>query len=440
MNKLALLGGEPVINEKLPDELFRWPDMSKEIDEAVLDVVHNNKMSGIDITEEFEKKFAAWQKRKYGLAFTNGTLALQTAMFAIGLGVGDEIICPTKTYWASCTSAYALGATVAFANVRRDTLDIDPDDIERCIGPRTKAIMVVHYAGYPADMDPICEIAKKHGLKIIEDVSHAQGGLYKGRMLGTFGDIAAMSLMSLKSFSCGELGMLVCDEREYYERAIAYAHYERNKPGYVDETEELQKYHHIPLGGIKGRANQICTAIGLIRLKDYDKRMEEVRRAMNYFLDLLEGTPGFHPIRVDEKTGSNMAGWYTPQALYAAEELEGLPIEDYLRAVQAETGFLGTSGANYPLHTHPLFQDIDLYHSGKPTRIQFAERDVRKLDEALRASEDIPCFSIPRFSVYMPEYIEKFARGYRKVSENYRELLKNKGENRIGGQWYHSVD
>ena len=438
--KLALLGGTPVIQQEIPDELFRWPYMSKEIDEAVLDVLHNNKMSGIDITEEFERKFAAWQQRKYGLAFTNGTLSLQAAMFAIGLGMGDEIICPTKTYWASCASAFSLGATVVFANVKRDTMCIDPDDIERCIGPRTKAIMVVHYCGYPADMDPICAIAKKHGLKIIEDVSHAQGGMYKGRMLGTFGDIAAMSLMSLKSFSCGELGIFVCDKREYYERGIAYAHYERNKPDYVYESKDLLKYHYIPLGGIKGRANQICTAIGLIRLRDYDERIREVRKAMNYFLDLMEGTPGFHPIRVDEKTGSNMAGWYTPQAMYAAEELGGLPIEEYIKAVSAETGYHGDSGANYPLHTHPLFKDIDLYKSGKPTRIQFTDRDVRELDAALAPSENIPCFSIPRFSVYLPEYIKLYAEGYKKVSANYKELLKEKANNQIGGQWFHAVD
>lgn len=237
-DKLKILGGPAEVSGDVPAELFAWPYVNEEIENAVLDVVRRNKMSGTDITEQFEKAFAAWQQRRFGIAYANGTLALQAAMFAVGLGAGDEMICPTKTYWASCLSASQLGASVVFANVRRDDLCLDPEDLERCIGPRTKAVMVVHYSGHPADMDPIMEIAHKHGLKVIEDVSHAQGGRYKGRMLGTFGDVAAMSLMSLKSFSCGELGMLVTDKREYYERAMAYSHYERNNEKYIFETKD----------------------------------------------------------------------------------------------------------------------------------------------------------------------------------------------------------
>ena len=437
---LKILGGPAEVRGDVPKELFAWPYVNEEIENAVLDVVRKNKMSGTDITEQFEKAFAAWQQRKLGVAYANGTLALQAAMFAVGLGAGDELICPTKTYWASCLSASQLGASVVFANVRRDDMCLDPEDLERCIGPRTKAVMVVHYCGHPADMDPIMEIARKHGLKVIEDVSHAQGGRYKGRMLGTFGDIAAMSLMSLKSFSCGELGMLVTDKREYYERAMAYSHYERNNDKYVYETKELLPYHNLPLGGMKGRVNQIATAIGLIRLRDYDERIAEIRKAMNFFLDRMEGTPGFRPIRVDESTGSTMAGWYSPQALYVAEELEGLPIGRYAEAVSAEIGMHISTGANFPLHTHPYFRDIDLYHAGKPTRILFAERDVRELDEKLKASEDIPCISIPWFVKYLPEEIEKYANGFKKVSAHYKELLDGAENDGTGGHWYAAVN
>ncbi len=437
---LKLLGGPSVITSAPPEELFKWPYVNKEIEDAVLDVVRKNKMSGTDITMEFEKAFAAWQKRSFGVAFSNGTLSLEAAMFAVGLKAGDELICPTKTYWASCTSAISLGASVVFANVQRDTLCLDPDDLERVIGPRTKAIMVVHYCGHPADMDPIMEIAKKHGLKVIEDVSHAQGGRYKGKMLGTFGDVAAMSLMSQKSFACGELGMLVTDKREYYEKAIAYAHYERNNPNFVFETEELKPYYNIPLSGIKGRVNQISTAIGLVRLKDYDEKIAEVRKAMNYFLDLMEGVPGFKAIRVDESTGSNMAGWYYPQALYVAEELGGLPIGRYIDAVEAETGFRAGTGANFPLHTHQYFKDFDLFGLGKPTRTLYADRDVRELDAGLKQSENIPCMNIPWFVKFIPEWIEKYAEGYKKVSENYKDLLEDAKDTGVGGNWYHAVN
>lgn len=437
-NKLKIFGGNAAVDvENIPKELFEWPYVNQEIEDAVLDVVRRNAMSGTDVTEKFEKEFAKWQQRTYGIAYCNGTLSLQAAMFALGLGAGDEMICPTKTYWASCLAAMPMGIGVVLANVEPNTLCLDPNDLERCLGPKTKAIMVVHYAGHPADMDPICEFARKHGLKVIEDVSHAQGGLYKGRKLGTFGDVAAMSLMSMKSFATGEMGILVTDDREIYERAMAYSHYERNSEGYVDETEYLKKYYHLPLGGMKGRVNQVCPAIGLVRLKDYDEKITEMQKAMNYFLDLMEGVKGFRAIRTEKDSGSTMGGWYMPQALYVQEELEGLPISVYLEAVYQETGFKGYEGANFALHKHPYFQDFDLFHAGKPTRILFTERDIRELDKALVPSENIPCFSIPNFRVCIPEVIKQYADGYKKVSENYKELLeKCQKKEELGGRWY----
>jgi hypothetical protein len=135
-----------------------------------------------------------------------------------------------------------------------------------------------------------------------------------------------------------------------------------------------------------------------------------------------------------------MAGWYCPQAMYAAEELGGLPIQRYAEAVSAEIGREVSCGANFALHTHRYFKDYDMIHAGKPTRLLFAERDVRKLDEQLKASENIPCISIPWFVKYMPEYIEQFANGYKKVSAHYRELLDGKTQGEVGGHWYASVN
>ena len=228
MEKLAILGGEPAIASN-PEELFKWPIFTKEDEEAYLDVMRKNSFSGTDLTEKFQVEFADWIGRKYALAYCNGTMSISAAMYAIGLGMGDEIICPTKTYWGSVSQAINFGASAVFCNIN-DDLSLDPDDLERCITPKTKAVVVVHYFSYPADMDRIMAIARKHNIKVIEDVSHAQGAVYKGRKVGTFGDVAAMSLMSGKAFAAGELGVLVTDNREYYERAVAYGHYERNSP------------------------------------------------------------------------------------------------------------------------------------------------------------------------------------------------------------------
>ena len=246
-------------------------------------------------------------------------------MFAFGLGCGDEMICASKTYWASCLQIYNLGATVVFADIEPDSLCIDPKDIERCIGPRTKAIMVVHYLSHPAKMDEIMAIAKKHNLLVIEDVSHAQGGLYKGQKLGTFGHVSAMSLMIGKSFATGEMGVLVTNDKEKYDRALAYSHYERNNAKYIS-TENLQKYANMPLGGMKGRVNQMCSAMGRVQLKYYDERCAEIRKAMNFFWDLLADVPGIQAHRVNEAEGSNKAGWYAARGIYKRDGLGGLPL------------------------------------------------------------------------------------------------------------------
>ncbi len=166
MSKLALLGGEKAVKTEVGD-MFKWPILNKEMEDAVLDVLSKGSMSETEITSEFEKGFAEWHGMKYALGHNTGTSALHGAMFGFGIGCGDEVICPAITYWASCMPALSLGASVVFADIDPDTLCIDPGDIERRITEKTKAIIVVHYVGMPAEMDSIMEIAGKHNLKVI---------------------------------------------------------------------------------------------------------------------------------------------------------------------------------------------------------------------------------------------------------------------------------
>ncbi|NQT19187.1 MAG: DegT/DnrJ/EryC1/StrS family aminotransferase [Planctomycetes bacterium] len=143
-------------------------------------------------------------------------------------------------HWPTTFRMPLTGAAVNFADIDRDTLCIDPNDIEHRIGPRTKAIVPVHYAGHPADMDPIMEIADRHNIKVIEDVSHAHGALYKGRMVGTIGHIACMSMMAGKSFAIGEAGMMVTNDHRLYERCISFGHYERTGVATTYNTADSQ--------------------------------------------------------------------------------------------------------------------------------------------------------------------------------------------------------
>ncbi len=436
-SKLAILGGPKAVTTD-PGDIFTWPIITDEDRQAILEVLEKRAMSKTNITEQFEKEFADWLGIKYALGFNNGTAAIHGAMFGCGVGVGDEIIAPSLTYWASVLPCFSLGATVVFAEVDPKTLCIDPNDIEHRITDRTKAILVVHYCAHPADMDPIMEIARKYNLKVIEDVSHAQGGLYKGRRLGTIGDVGAMSLMTGKSFATGEAGILITNNREIYERAIAFGHYERFNEDNIQVAEYLKPYLGLPLGGYKYRMHQMSSAIGRVQLKYYDERAAEVRRAISYFWDLLDGLPGIRPHRV-EYPDSDMAGWYSPVGFYVKEELEGLSITRFIQAVQAEGAVCSGPGVNKPLHLHPLFNTCDVYNHGKPTRIANAKQDVRQPKGSLPITEKInfTVYHIPRFAYYKKDIIEEHANAYRKVIENYKDLLKDDpGDPPEAGSWF----
>ncbi len=436
MEKLALLGGPKAVAAP-PAELLKWPVITAEDEEAVLGVLRRGAMSDIDVTMAFEQEFAAWQGLKYAVGYCNGTLSLQAAMYACGLGVGDELICQSKTYWASCIQAFQLGATVVFADIDPHSLCIDPNDLERCIGPRTKAIMVVHYLSHPADMDRIMEIANRHSLYVIEDVSHAQGGLYKGRKLGTFGNVAAMSLMSGKSLPTGEMGILATNDKALRDRALAFSHYERNNAKYID-TPELAEYFGMPLGGMKGRVNQLSAAMARVQLRHYDARCLEIREAMNLFWDMLKGVPGVEAHRVDGKDGSNMAGWYAAHGIYHKEELNGLPVGLFCEALRAE-GFPTQPGGNRALHTHPYMQTYTAPGADKPLRIAHAARDVRLLDRDLPVTQSIEIYSVPWFKKHMPEFIEGYADAVRKVVFHADELIAQghkEDKNSPLGRWF----
>ena len=332
----------------------------------------------------------------------------------------------------------SLGATIVFAELDPKTLCLDPGDFEKRITPRTKAVVVVHYCSYPAPMDEIMAIARKHNIKVIEDVSHAQGGLYKGKMLGTWGDVGAMSLMSGKSFAIGEGGMLVTDNEEIYQRALLWGHYER-----ADSITrpELAPYAGLPCGGYKYRMHQLSSVVGLEQLRKYDDECAAIDRAMNYFWDQLSDIKGLDPHRPGK--GSTKAGWYACKGLYDPAAFDGLSLGYFIKAILAEGASGFHAGCNAALHTHPLFHTFDVYGAGKPTNVANlpAGAEPKQGEGDLPISETIcnKAFSIPWFKHFRKDVIDEHVAAVRKVAENYRELLASDPKEPVVGKFFQTA-
>jgi dTDP-4-amino-4,6-dideoxygalactose transaminase len=418
-DRLAVDGGPAAVTADDGD-VFDWPIVTAEDEAAALDVLRRGAMSGTEITRQFEAEYADWQGTEHALGFSSGTASLLGAMYGVGVGVGDEVVAPSVTYWAAALPCLNLGATPVFADIDPETLCIDPESVAERVGDDTAAIVVVHNYGHPADMDPILDVAEAHDVPVIEDVSHAHGGRYRGERLGTLGDVAAMSLMSGKALAVGEAGMLVTDDRAVYERAVAFGHYSRH-----DELTDpdLERFAGLPFGGYKHRMHQISAAVGRVQLRYYDERMAEIQAAMNRFWDLLADVPGIEAHRPDHPD-STSGGWYAPKGLYRPEELDGLPVERFAEAVRAE-GSTCSPGCNRALHTHPLLREADVYGHGTPTRLAHADRDVRESTGDLPVAEGIQerCVGIPWFKRHRPAVVEQHADAYRKVAENHAALL-----------------
>ena len=261
-------------------------------EQAVLDVLRSKWISTGPKTAEFESKFAEMLNAKHALALANCTVALHLALKLVGVEKEDEVICPSLTFVATVNAVKYLDAVPVFADVVSfENLTISPQDIEAKITPKTKAIIVMHYGGFACDMDAIMQIAQKHNLKVVEDACHAPFSEYKGKKLGTIGDVGCFSFFSNKNISTGEGGMLITNNTDYFTRAkLLRSHgmtsmsYERSK-GHSTEYDVIES-------GFNYRMDDIRSAIGVVQLdkilNDLDKRTE-IRKAYVQLLKNIEG-------------------------------------------------------------------------------------------------------------------------------------------------------
>jgi len=226
-SKLAVNGGDPVRSTSFPE----WPVFGHDEIDAASSVLASGRVNYWTGEEgrQFEREFASFAGTKYAVAVANGSVALELALYALEIGPGDEVIVPSRSFVASGSCVVVRGATPVFADVDPDSQNITADTVARVLTPRTRAIIAVHLAGWPCDMDPILAIAYERGLKVIEDCAQAQGATYKGRPVGSLGHAAAFSFCQDKIMTtCGEGGMLTTDDRAVWERAWSFKDHGKN--------------------------------------------------------------------------------------------------------------------------------------------------------------------------------------------------------------------
>lgn len=261
-----------------------WPHFTNEEAEAVRDVLLSNRVNYWtgDVCRQFEKQFAAWVGTEYAIALANGTVALDLAFKALGVGVGDEVVVTSRTFLASVSSIVNAGAKPVFADVDRDSQNITTDTIRAVITHRTRAIVCVHLAGWPCDMDPIMELAAERGLLVIEDCAQAHGARYRGRSVGSIGHIGAWSFCQDKIMTTGgEGGMVTTNDRELWSRMWSFKDHGKSWDAvYNREHPPGFRWLHGSFG-TNWRMTEMQAAIGSIQLRRmsrwHDERIRNAR-------------------------------------------------------------------------------------------------------------------------------------------------------------------
>ena len=246
--------------------------------------------NGLKESEQVENKLKNILGAKHAIFMTSGQAALTSALVALGIGPGDEVIVPAYTYIATAMAVVAAGAMPVIAEVD-DTLTLCPVDTEKKITKHTKAIMPVHIQGFPCNMDAIMALAKKYNLFVVEDACQADGGSFNGKRLGTIGDAGALSFNYFKIISCGEGGALLTNNRQIFERALIY----HDSSAVAFFGDQMQGFTTEGFCGNEYRSNELCAAVMNVQLSRLDGILKDLRKNKKYMMDQLEGDCKFIP-------------------------------------------------------------------------------------------------------------------------------------------------
>ncbi|MBS7657397.1 DegT/DnrJ/EryC1/StrS family aminotransferase [Candidatus Bathyarchaeota archaeon] len=350
MAKLAINGG-PAEASELKSRIPSWPKASTKAKKALLEALESGKWCRVysgSKAEQFEKAFASYHDAKHGIAVANGTVSLELSLKTGKIGFGDEVLVPAVTFIASASAITEVGAVPRFVDIDPETAVMSPKALKDSITDMTKAVLVVHYAGYPVDFDEILPIVRRNGLFLVEDCAHAHGTEWKGRKVGAIGDMGSFSFQESKSLASGEGGIVLTDNDVLAERARLMHNIGRvvGRPG----------YEHFILSS-NYRLSELQAALLLAKLDELPKEVEEKHVNGEYLAEKLMRIGGVEPLKRDQRITKR--GYYFFVIRYDKTEFNGLPKKRFIEALNAE-GVPAGSGYGMPLYKQPAFKKENL--------------------------------------------------------------------------------
>jgi perosamine synthetase len=352
---LAVHGGTPVRKTLLP---YGRQSIDEEDIQAVVETLRSDWLTTGPKIPEFEEAFAAWVGARYAVSFSNGTAALHGAAFAAGIGTGDEAITTPLTFAATANCVLYQNGTPVFADVAPDTLNLDPEFVSAKISPKTKALLPVDYAGHPADLDAMLEIADRHGLVMIEDACHALGAQYRGRRVGSIAHMTVFSFHPVKHLTTGEGGMVTTNNPAYADALRKFRNHGISS-GARDRQQASQWHYEMVLLGYNYRLTDIACALGLSQLKKLEKNLKRRREIAARYTAAFREMPGICAPTVREEA---LPAWHLyPIRLDFARLSAGRA--DIFRALRAEN--IGVNVHYIPVHLHPYYRERFGYRGGE---------------------------------------------------------------------------
>jgi perosamine synthetase len=352
---LAVDGGTPVRKTLLP---YGRQSIGEDDIQAVVDVLRSDWLTTGPKVGEFEKAFAAWIGAKHAVSFSSGTAALHGAAFAAGLKLGDEAITTPLTFAATANCVLYQGSTPVFADVSDDTLNLDPEKVAAAITPHTRALLPVDYAGHPADMDALLELAARHGMVVIEDACHALGAELGRRRTGSIADMTVFSFHPVKHVTTGEGGMVTTNRPGFAETLRRFRNHGISSDARQRQSEGQWHYEMVLLG-FNYRLTDVACALGLSQLQKLEINLSRRRQIAACYAAAFGDLAGVTLPAV--RAGANPAWHLYPIRL----NLDKLTADraQIFRALRAEN--IGVNVHYIPVHLHPYYRDRFGYHGGE---------------------------------------------------------------------------